>query len=72
MSRAPRLVFPAFDGSEHARLAHGDNCVLVLIEDAAYRPGHTSIVVTPVEARAFGRALIRQANAAERIHREQR
>ena len=71
MSRNPRLVFPAFDGSQHARLGHGNDCVIVMIENAMYRPAGSAIVLTPVEARALGRSLIRQAGAAERIHLEE-
>lgn len=53
-----QLEFPQFDGTRHARLGYGDRCVLVLIEDSAYRvlPGH--LVLDPATAKAMGKLLV--------------
>ncbi len=65
-----RLSFPSFDGKLQARIAHGDHCVLLLVEtpDYAAREG---LVLTSQEAAALGRRLIQQARASERVEAPQ-
>lgn len=60
-----RLTFPSFDAKHHARVAHGKDCVLLLIEDPDYTV-RGSIVLTAAEAHALGTRLRQQAAASRR------
>lgn len=67
-----RLTFPVhpLTGSGHVRVMHGNDCVLVSLEEADYRASPYSMAaLEPREARALARALLRQARYAEEVER---
>jgi hypothetical protein len=63
-----KLAFPSYDGKAQARVAHGDDCVMLLIEEQLFTSG--GIVLRPKEAAALGRRLIQQAKVAKEAHEE--
>lgn len=64
-----RLQFPSFDGKKQIRIGHGDDCVLILVE----QPDHAvleGVVLTADEAEALGKSLVIQARYATDATRE--
>jgi len=58
-----KLEYPSFDGQKQARVAHGSDCVVVMIESPAYVL-EAAVVMTAKEAAALGRRLIQQARVS--------
>lgn len=65
-----RLEFPSYNHDRHARVGHGDDCVLLMLEDADYHQMPGFIVLRPDEAHALGVRLQQQARSARAAHRE--
>jgi hypothetical protein len=58
-----KLVFPSIDETRQGRVAHGDRCVILMVEDRDYRL-QAGLILDVKEARSLGRRLIQQADAA--------
>ena len=61
-----KLRFPSYDDLTYVRVGHGQECVLIMIEDPDYGL-RASAVLNSDEAKALGKRLIQQAKASQKV-----